>query len=49
MLGLRNLSHPQFHTGARSLFPAVKQSIEKVLPVSRLRYIGFSHYEQDKR
>lgn len=37
-----------FHTGARSLFPAVKQSIEKVLPVSRLRYIGFSHYEQDE-
>jgi flavorubredoxin len=37
-----------FHTGGRSFFPAVKEAIEKVIPVDRLSYIGFSHYEQDE-
>ena len=37
-----------FHTGSRPFFPFVKEQIEKVIPVSHLRYIGFSHYEQDE-
>ena len=37
-----------FHTGARSLFPAVREAIERVIPPGRLRYIAFSHHEQDE-
>lgn len=37
-----------FHTGARPFFSLVKEQIEKVIPVAKLRYIGFSHYEQDE-
>ncbi|MEO5968334.1 MAG: MBL fold metallo-hydrolase [Bdellovibrionia bacterium] len=37
-----------FHTGSRALFETVKHAIEKVIPLSKLRYIGFSHYEQDE-
>lgn len=37
-----------FHTGPRRLFPLVRQAIESVMPLERLRYIGFSHYEADE-
>jgi flavorubredoxin len=37
-----------FHTGHRPFFSVVSKAIEKVLPVRKLRYIGFSHYEQDE-
>lgn len=37
-----------FHTGQRQLFPSVRAAIERVLPLSRLRYIGFSHFEADE-
>lgn len=37
-----------FHTGPRKLFGAVRQQIEKVLPMSELRYIAFSHVEADE-
>lgn len=37
-----------FHSGMRSLFPLVTQAIERVLPVSTLRYIGLSHFESDE-
>lgn len=37
-----------FHTGPRRLFPLVAEAIGKVLPVSSLRYIAFSHYEADE-
>lgn len=37
-----------FHTGLRKMFPLVREAIESVLPVSTLRYIGFSHYESDE-
>ena len=37
-----------FHTGPRRLFPLVGEAIGKVLPVSSLRYIAFSHYEADE-
>ena len=31
-----------FHTGGRRLFPLVSEAIASVLPVDRLRWIGFS-------
>src|SRR5579862_2807850 len=37
-----------FHTGMRSMFPAVLQAVERVLPVSELRYIACSHFEADE-
>ncbi|SRR5690606_18477454 len=41
--------HPLlFHTGPRRLFPFVRQAIARVLPVERLRYVAFSHYEADE-
>ncbi len=37
-----------FHTGPRKLFPLVREAVASVLPVNRLRYIGFSHVEADE-
>jgi flavorubredoxin len=37
-----------FHTGPRAMFPLVREAIEHVLPVSRLRWIAFSHFEADE-
>ncbi len=37
-----------FHTGGRKLFPEVSRAIARVLPVSSLRWIGFSHVEADE-
>lgn len=41
--------HPLlFHTGPRRLFPFVRQAIARVLPVEKLRYVAFSHFEADE-
>jgi flavorubredoxin len=37
-----------FHTGLRQLFPSVRDAIARVIPVERLRWIAFSHFEQDE-
>ncbi len=37
-----------FHTGHRSMFPSVCEAIERVMPVSRLRWIAFGHVESDE-
>jgi flavorubredoxin len=37
-----------FHTGPKKLFGLICEQIEKVLPVSQLRYIAFSHFEADE-
>jgi flavorubredoxin len=37
-----------FHTGPRKLFPLVREAVESVVPIERLRYIGFSHVEADE-
>jgi flavorubredoxin len=37
-----------FHTGLRRLFPAVREAVSRVLPLARLRYISFSHFEADE-
>ena len=37
-----------FHTGPKKLFPLVRAQIETVIPVSKLRYIAFSHVEADE-
>ena len=37
-----------FHTGHQSMFPSVREAIERVLPVSSLRWITFGHVESDE-
>jgi flavorubredoxin len=37
-----------FHTGLRQLFPLVRGAISRVMPIERLRWITFSHFEQDE-
>jgi flavorubredoxin len=37
-----------FHAGLRKMFPLVREAVASVLPVERLRYIGFSHVEADE-
>jgi flavorubredoxin len=37
-----------FHTGPRVLFPQVRDAIASVMPLTQLRYVGFSHVESDE-
>lgn len=37
-----------FHTGHRSMFPAVRDAIESLLALQRLRWITFGHVESDE-
>jgi flavorubredoxin len=37
-----------FHTGQRQLFPLVKEAIETVIPIERLRHLALSHFEADE-
>jgi len=37
-----------FHTGHRSMFPSIREAIDRVLPVERLRWITFGHVESDE-
>ena len=37
-----------FHTGMRRTFPLVAEAIGRIMPIDRLRYIAFSHFESDE-
>ncbi len=37
-----------FHTGLKRMFPLVREAIARVMPVERLRYVAFSHFESDE-
>jgi len=37
-----------YHTGMRKLFPLVREAVAKVVQPSRIRWIGFSHFEADE-
>jgi flavorubredoxin len=37
-----------FHTGMRSLFPAVHEGVASVIDPAKLRWISFSHFEADE-
>jgi flavorubredoxin len=37
-----------FHTGPRQLFPLVSEAVATLMPLERLRYVGFSHFEADE-
>lgn len=37
-----------FHTGLRRMFPLVAEAVGKIIPLTRLRHIGYSHFEADE-
>lgn len=37
-----------FHTGMKALFPAVHESVTKIIDPAKIRWIGFSHFEADE-
>jgi flavorubredoxin len=37
-----------FHTGLRRMFPLVQVAIGRIIPLNRLRWICFGHYEADE-
>lgn len=37
-----------FHTGPRRLFPLVREAMQSVMPVAKLKYVAFSHFEADE-
>jgi flavorubredoxin len=37
-----------FHTGPRGMAPLVVEAIGKVVPLEKLRYVAFSHHENDE-
>ena len=37
-----------FHCGPRAMFPLVSAAVARVMPVSKLRWIGFGHVESDE-
>lgn len=37
-----------YHTGMRALFPVVSEAVARIVPLSRLRWITFSHVEADE-
>src|SRR5689334_14066362 len=37
-----------FHTGMRKTFPLVREAVASVMPVERIRWLSFSHWEPDE-
>jgi flavorubredoxin len=37
-----------FHMGHRRMFPQVSEAVAKVMPLERLRWLSFSHFEADE-
>lgn len=37
-----------FHAGLRGMFPVVREQLSRLMDVSKVRHIGFSHFESDE-
>src|SRR3954464_10391669 len=37
-----------FHTGLRRMFPVLQEAVAKIIDPSKIRHIGFSHFESDE-
>jgi flavorubredoxin len=37
-----------FHCGKRKMFPLVSAAVARIMPVERLRWLGFGHFEADE-
>ncbi len=48
MSGVKDEAPLLFRTGPRRMFPLVREAVSRLMPVARLRYVGFSHFEADE-
>jgi flavorubredoxin len=37
-----------FHAGLRSMFPVLRDEVSRLIDISKIRHIGFSHFESDE-
>ena len=37
-----------FHCGKRKMFPLLSAAVAKIIPIERLRWLGFGHFEADE-
>jgi flavorubredoxin len=37
-----------FHAGLRGMFPVLREQVSRLIDVSKIRHIGFSHFESDE-
>jgi flavorubredoxin len=37
-----------FHAGLRGMFPIVREQVSRLIDISKIRHIGFSHFESDE-
>jgi flavorubredoxin len=37
-----------FHAGLRGMFPVLREQVSRLMDVSKIRHIGFSHFESDE-
>lgn len=37
-----------FHAGLRGMFPVVREQLSRLMDVSKIRHVGFSHFESDE-
>ena len=37
-----------FHAGLRSMFPQLRDEVSRLIDISKLKHIGFSHFESDE-
>jgi flavorubredoxin len=37
-----------FHAGLRGMFPVLREEISRLIDISKIRHIGFSHFESDE-
>src|SRR5436305_11624683 len=37
-----------FHAGLRGMFPLLREQVSRLMDVSKIRHIGFSHFESDE-
>jgi flavorubredoxin len=37
-----------FHAGLRGMFPILREEVSRLMDISKLRHIGFSHFESDE-
>lgn len=37
-----------FHAGLKSMFPTLREEVSRLIDISKLRHVGFSHFESDE-
>ena len=37
-----------FHAGLRGMFPILREQVSRLIDISKIRHVGFSHFESDE-